>query len=443
MAFFNKIFGSQAPAEAQPDLKFGRYTDSYKQAGQYDAWDKSLEQFEQEQYLDSYKSFFSYLRDERAENVKFWEADGGIRFEILQGSKKVIGFADKKKLTAEAKVAKAQSMHIGFLRQMVEHNFDLKFGRYALDAEDDIIILFDTYTLDGSPYKLYYALKEIATNADKQDDLLLDEFKMLEPVDMAILTKLSDNIKKVKYNFVQQKIQRIFEEMDNGNLNLEQYPSAFAYLLLNLCYKLDYLIKPEGFMMEALERIHRLYSAKDDNNTTRKNTLLRKEFQILLDRTEEDFFKEMYEVVATFGITSPVNHDKVVSFIEGELNNMDWFHENGHEKVALAVPGYIAGYCLFNFAIPKPDRDFFHLYFQIVEADYFKALGFTINYFNPATKTFEPKNIKKAIKNIVEDNKDLYPDLRPKLGMLSFDSLCDFAKSYFLMLKELDMTKLE
>ena len=37
--------------EPQPKVSFGRYSDSYKDAKQYDSWDKALNLFEKEQYL--------------------------------------------------------------------------------------------------------------------------------------------------------------------------------------------------------------------------------------------------------------------------------------------------------------------------------------------------------------------------------------------------------
>lgn len=443
MGLFDRIFGQQEKLEPQPDVRFGRYSDSYKLTSNYDAWDLALDKFEAENYLDSYRQFFVYLRDEKEDNVNYWEEEDGIRFELFQGSKKITGFANAKKLKAEAKVAQTESLNVGFMRRLIEQNFSLKYSRFALDKDKNISIVFDTYTLDGSPYKLYYALKELATNADKQDDLLLDEFAMLQPVETSHLIDLPEAEKNVKYVYIQREITEVFDEVNKGKLNVDQYPGGIAYLLLNLIYKLDYLIKPEGYMMEALERIHRIYFAKDNKSTSQKNQILCKDLKKLADRPQEDFFKEMYRVKSTFGITTPVNHDRVVSFIDGELNNMDWYKENKHPKIAISVPGYIVGYCLFNYAIPKPDRDLFHLYFQVIESGYFKQLGFTSNFYSIEEKKLNKKLIKRAIEQIVVDNKVKYPKLAPSYGTLNYDSLVNFAKSYLLMVRNLDMTKAE
>ncbi|MEM6966772.1 MAG: hypothetical protein AAF573_18555 [Bacteroidota bacterium] len=441
MSFFEQLFGGGSKKEPQPNLSFGRYSDSYKSADQYDSWDQALTLFEKEKYLAAYLAFFNYLRDNFEDNVIWKEDDGKIHFEVYQGSKKAVGVADVNKVTVEAKVAKSDTLNIGFMRRLIERNFALRYSRFALDHDNNITIRFDTYVLDGSPYKLYYALKELTTNADKLDDILIDEFRMLKPVDTSHLQQLPINEKEVKYNFLIRAIKAALAAMDSGKPSLDQYPGGYAYVLLHLSYKLDYLTKPEGFMMETLERIHRIYFTTDGKNTAQKNVAIRKELKKLLTRPKEDYFKEMYLTKSTFGITKPVNHDRVVGFIDGELHNMDWYNEHNYHPIAIAVPGYIVGYCMFNFAIPRPDRELFHLYYQIVEATYFKDLGYTLNYYDAEKNTFDKKAIRRAIKDIKENNKDLYGRMNPDRSLLKYDSITDFAKSFLLMVRNLDLTK--
>ena len=63
MGLFDSIFGGSTYNENQPDVRFGRYSDSYKTTEQYDAWDSALEKFDNKDYLEAYKKFFFYLRD--------------------------------------------------------------------------------------------------------------------------------------------------------------------------------------------------------------------------------------------------------------------------------------------------------------------------------------------------------------------------------------------
>lgn len=441
MGLFDRLFGAKAEELQEPKISFGRYSDSYKDRSRYTAWDAALDHFEKKEYLESYKQFFFYLRDEEEDNVRYEETKGGLKFELFQGSKKISGLATPHKVWVESRVVKAEALNVGFMRRLMEQNYNLRYSRFALDDEGNIAIVFDTYTLDGSPYKLYYALKELATKADKQDDLLLEEFKMLQAVDASHKEELPQAEKEVKYGFFREKTKQVLEEIDNGKLDKAQYPGGIAYLLLDLIYRLDYLIKPEGFMMETLEKLHRQYYENDNLPTASKNQVLCKGFRQLMERDKAEFFKEMYRVRSTFGITHSVTHDRVAGLIDAQLSHMDWYNEHGCEAVAMSIPGYIVGQCMFNFAVPKPDRDLFHLYYQITEPEYFRQLGFPVIYYDTASGQFDKRAIRRAIAQIVEKNKPYYPRLNPATSSLSFDSMPDFAQSFLLMARDLDMAK--
>ena len=313
MDFFKNIFGSRQGPPG-PAINFGRYSERLRVQEKEQILEQSAREFENNQPFQALDLFFQYLRDDARQNVKTWsEGPEKFCFELFQGSKKVSGHADSRKLLASARIAHAKSLSPGFMQRLLEENFNLNFSRFALTPDNDIVILFDTYLADASPYKLYSALKELATHADKHDDLLVDEFDDLEPVDFFMHRELPAAEKELKYNYIVREIAAVFQEIDHGRLHADQYPLAGIYLLLSLCYKLDYLIRPEGYLMEALERIHRIAFEEDQNNAARKALLLRKEFQKILDRPREKFFRELYEGNATFGITEASGHDKVTA----------------------------------------------------------------------------------------------------------------------------------
>ena len=440
MSIWNRLFGNKAePTKPQPRIKFGRYTDSYKQKPQYEAWEAALNKFEEQDYLGSYNALFRYLRDEGEDNVRWVEDNGNIKFEILQGSKRVTGTANAQKFVAEARIVYADNLGVTVMRRLVECNFVLEYSRYGLDDDNNLVIKFDTSSLDGSPYKIYYALKEVAASADKQDDLLLDEFGVnLKPIDMGSKTDIGQIEKEVKYNFIIDKIQSVLEFIDSKKLDGEKYPGGISYLLLDTAYRIDYLTTPEGFLMETVERMHRTYFSTEEKSMLLKNIGLRKELSKVLIRSKELIFSELYATTSTFGILVPKQHDALASLIEGELSNMDWYEANKHDSVALAIPGYIVGFALFNYALPKPDRELLVFYYHIFEPTLFLSLGFTPQYFNTQTGVFDQKAIKKGIKDIVEPNVDMHPKLTPDYGSLDFKTPAKFARSYLLMLKNLD-----
>lgn len=444
MSFFERWFGPKSQLIEQPDVRFGRYSDSYKPSACYDAWDAALAAHEAGRYMDSYELFLRFLRDDDEDNVQ-WERQGSsLSFELLQGSKRVVGWATPQRLRVEARVARITEPRPELLRRLVEDNYALKFSRYAIDPDAHIVVVFDTDAAEASPYKLYYALKELATQADKQDDLLLEEFRHTEPVDSSHLRPLPEAETAVKHEFIVRQIEDTLQEVAKGTLDAHEYPGGIACLLLALVYKLDYLVKPEGLTMEILERIHRQFFANEAAATPQqRNARMVAELQALLRRTQSDYSREMYQVKTTFGITATVTHDRIANLIGTELPQMDWYLTNGHGRVAAAYPTYIVGYSLFNYAVPQPDRDFFHLYFRIIEPDYFEALGFSQSYYRTPGGPLNGKAISKAVEQIARKHRQRYPNLRPLVSQLVFSHPTAFARSYLLMVKELDMTRVD
>ena len=149
-----------------------------------------------------------------------------------------------------------------------------------------------------------------------------------------------------------------------------------------------------------------------------------------------------YGIVCLFGITVPVNHDRISSFIEGELNNMDWYIENEHDEIARSIPEYIIGYALFHYAPPKPDLDLLQLFLRILNEPYFVKLGFKNSFRSPKGK-YNRRAIKKAIYSIINENDEHYPFLSADVGVLKYGSHAQFARSYLVMIQRLDMTRKE
>ncbi len=433
MGLLYRILGKQR-LDNNPFVLFGRYNDAYREKQNGALWDKALLEFEQGNFIEALKLLLDYLKDEEQNNIHFSIQGQSLQFEIIQGSKIIKGEANEYKLRALAQIAKIKQGHAYTLKRLLERNFDLTYSKYALDEEDNLIIVFDTYTSDSSPFKLFYAFKELATQADKLDDLLLENSDGFLPVGNSAIRHLPTEEKAVKYAFLTQEVKKVFRSFEELEEVFTLYPSARTYLLLNLGYKIDYLIRPEGLTMEALERIHRLNFAQDGRPVEEKNNILLPEFQKLLEREKEAYFKEFYQVSFTFSITKPITHQQLKEIIRAELGRMNWYLNNGYDAIALAISGYIVGYCLFNFTLPLPDRELFHLYYQIMEFSYFKSLGFKIDsYHNPSNGKVNGKAIRKAVKTIKEacGHWDMNCDV--VMEKLNFDSLPSFARSFLEM----------
>ena len=438
MSILKTIFKTFSSKEDAPNIKFGRFSDSYKEEEKYNDWDKAIKLYEKDEYLESVELFLNYLKDDDQENLTYTRVDDHITFELYQGSKLITGTADKERFKAEAKIAKATDLNIGFLRRLVEFNFGLKYTRYALDGDHNITAVFDTYMLDGSPYKLYYALKELAINADKQDDILVGEFEVLKAINTGHIKIVDNKEKEIKYDYLKTQMNEVFDFIDTTKLSFEKYPGAMSYLLLDLVYRLDYLLKPEGKMMEAFENTHKHFFIKDGSSPQKKNAAILKELKTANKRTKDEFFAELYRIKSTFGITAPSSHDRLTSFIDSELRNMQWYEDNGYERVAESIPGFIVGNCLFNYALPTVDKELLHLYYCIIYQDFFNNLGFKYSYISK--NSLNKSSILLAIDKIISDGRKELPLLKYNKKILRFDSRLSFAKSYLTMLRDLNLS---
>jgi hypothetical protein len=442
MDLISRLFGTK-PTAVQPDIPFGRFSDAYKSEAQQQAFDLSLEAFEQKEYLRAYQHLLSYLRDEGASepNLVWQETEGQIIFELWQGSQRVTGTASAEKVRAESRIAKVGDLNVGFMRRLMESNFTLKFSRFALDPDNNLCIVFNSSASDGSPLKVMHALRELAIHADKQDDLLLGEFaSVLSPSESRDFGEAPLAEKEAKYAYVRQSIEAAFAELDKDKPDPNTHPGAYAYLLLALAFRLDYLVRPEGFMMDRLEKVYSTYFSQSNLTPQVKLQQMRRELQGLLERPKEAFFQEIYRTRSTFGTNPAVPHGTVANLIEGELPSMDWSLQHNYEALALAVPQYIVGFTLFHQAPPKPDREYLHLFYQVSERAYFRSLGFD-NHFADDAGRLQKQEILKEIKKIAERNRAEYPRLRPNTEKLDFASLPLFSKSYLLMIKDLDLSK--
>jgi hypothetical protein len=436
MSIFSKLFKSKNESK-DPTIQFGRFSDAYKSEPNYEAWEKSVRLFENEKYLDSYKYFLDFLNDENTQNAHYRLLPGRIEFTIYQGSKIITGLADQFKLRAEAKIARVLKPELGWLRLLTEENYELKFCRYALDDENNITIVFDTYVEDGGPDKLYQALKELATTADKKDDILISEFGTLGQVNFYYTRHIPETEKEVKYRFFKHAVNNTIQIIETGRLNVAQVPGGMSYLLLALIYKLDYLVKPEGMLMECIENCHKIFFNENMLSVEQKNMHILRKIRETTDIHRDLFYKELYEVKSTFGITIPTGHERLSELIDAQINDVEWYYENGHLEYALSILDYIAGYALFSYALPAPTRALLYLYYRITENNYFRSLGYQQQFEQNGAPA--KKAIVKVLKKLKQDCNVDFPQIKWNTDSLDFTDYPLFARSYILMIRDINL----
>ena len=416
-------------------ITFGRFSDSFKPKFKTDYWNKSEKLFYDKDYSSSYEAFFNYMTDSEVQNLKFTRSGEDFEFEFPQGSKIVKGYVKKGKIEAEAYIAEFEKPSVAVMRRLMEMNYSLYYSRFAF-KDNKIVIRFDSSVEGGPPRKLYYALKELASKADKQDDQLTKDFSQLKVIGSASVEQLPDSEKEIKYRYFRKFIEDMLKRI--SELNEEQFSGGISYLLLNTAYKIDYLIVPEGQLMSDLEKISFDYFVKDNKPFQEKNRVMKEALKKLLDIPKEDVMKALYKTSSTFGIANPAPHQAVLDLFNNNINNIKWYVENNYHDIAVTIYEYLATFCMFSYGLPKPDAKLFHLMINIINQDYFIELGLPERFYDVPAGKFDEQFIKNRINEIIKDGLELYPELKFNTDNLKFDSMVSFLKSFITEIQQLN-----
>jgi hypothetical protein len=435
---FDKLFGrskKKEESQAGPDIPFGRYSDNNKPVAKVNRWSDADTLYKEKKFTESIDAFFEYLRDDTAQNVVYERNGAEGRFHIYQGSKMVRGTFNNEVLKAEVTLARMPQPSVPVMRRLLEMNFNLYYSRFALDS-DRLCMSFDSDIATASPSKLYYGLKELSTKADKQDDLLVQDFAMLETTGSEHITTIPDSEKGVKYEYLQKWIKETLDTI--SGVDADKFSGGNAYMLLALIYKIDYLITPEGKILYDLEKITGIYFKKDERPVVEKNRDMVEEFKKMQAKTKEEVFACLFRSKYTFAIVAPQQYKTIADSIHGANQNLVWYRDNNYPFIATQIAEYGISYCQYSYSLPKAITELVHLYMTVNYSDYFAALGFK-RYYDPAKNQFESEEIIEKIKQIQTRWKEKYPMMDFKTQNLRFDNLVNFDYSFTNEMEFLNM----
>lgn len=437
MGLFSKKSGQSEKANGQPSVQFGRYTDRHKTPDQLKCWDESLRLYKEKKYVEAYDQFLHYLRDAAVDNVKITKEANKVNFEIIQGSKLVTGYADNTKIEAEAEIASFENKpHVAVMRKLLSVNYDLFFSKFAM--KDNVYTLkFSAPVQDANPHALYSSLKEVANQSDKYDDVLTDEFSFLSPVNTDHIEELPEKEKEVKYETLKKMIKSTLDR--SKELNEKDLSGAVSFRLLQLTFKLYYLMAPEGVLLDDLRYIQGIFFRKDNANTAERNHLMIEEFNKILNRSKEDLLKSLYRTKATFAVVTPTAFKTISDFIYNEIGKLNWYRDNKYFDVQQAVCDYIVAYCEFFYGMDAPVYDFFDIYWKATNSSYYKDLGFSVDYYNEETEKFKQSDIENDISKIIKAHKGKFPYLDFKVHTLKYDNLAEFSASFLYEVEKLNL----
>ncbi|MCS7028355.1 MAG: YbjN domain-containing protein [Bacteroidia bacterium] len=413
-------------------IPFGRYSDGFKAKSKSDKWNECDIEYAQKNYSKSYPAFMEYLKDDELDNVKYTINRQKINFEIFQGSKVLRGYIDidNQRIVAEAPVAKLERKSVAAMRRLLEMNFNLNYTRFCLKEDDTIVLKYDSNIEGGHPRKLYYAFKEAAVRADKQDDLLTADFTgAISMIDDSHIIHESEAHKEIKYKYLVKWINDFlsrYPQLEEKNLD-----GAIGYLVLSLIYKIDFLLSPEGKLMHDLEAMNQIYWKSSETTLRERNREIITILKEILSRDKAAVLKDFYHSIQTFGIGKPVHHDDVVRSICSANPNHEWYKENGYLDVAISVVEYGLSYCSFHYGLPDITKNWIVLMYQILEPDFFTEMGYSEKLYDASTNTFNIPAIMAKIYQIQTEAHHYFPYINLLgAGELKYTSLLDFLLSY-------------
>ncbi len=418
-------------------IKFGRFSDSYKPKEKLEWWNKSEKLFIEKQYFDSYEAFMHYLRDDNSDNLKFSRTGEAIDFEFPQGSKMIKGIIKNDKVIADSEVALFEKPSVAVMRRLMEMNYSLLYSRFAF-KDNKILIKFDSTVMASPPRKLYHAFKELAVRADKQDDMLTEDFTQLKMTAMTGIEEIPPAEKEIKYKYFRKLIEGTLNII--AELNEDAYSGGISYLLLNTAYKIDYLIAPEGSLMNELEKLSWGYFVRDNKPTQEKNSAMKEALKKLLDMPKEKVFKDLYRTKSTFGIANPAPHQAVLDLFKSNINNIKYYTDNDYNDIAYAIYEYFATYSLFSYGLPRPDVKLFHLLINILNQEYFNELGVKEKFYDPVSGKFNEKQVKGYISKVISEGSGMYPELKFNNENLKFDSLLSFLRTFTAEMQQMNFS---
>jgi hypothetical protein len=436
---FDKLFGWGKKKEepgTNPNIPFGRYSDNNKPIAKVNRWTDADNLFKEKKYSESLDAFFDYLRDDSSSNVVYERNGAEGRFEFFQGSKIVRGSFNNAEVKAEVILARMAQPSVPVMRRLLEMNFNLYYSRFALDNER-LCMQFDSKAETASPSKMYYGLKELAIRADKQDDLLVQDFSALEKMGSEHITSVSDKEKAVKADYLKKWIQETLNCI--AGLDADKFSGGIAYLMLVLIYKIDYLITPEGKLLSDLDKIAMIYFKKDERPVTEKNRDMIEAFNKLKEKPDEEIFSYLFHSKYTFAIAAPQPYKIITDAIHGANQNMVWYRDNNYPFIANQIMEYGIAFCQYSYSLPQSITSLYHLFMMVNYAEYFAALGYTNTYYDSAKNKFYPELIIERIKKIQESWKEKYPHMDFKTQNLRFDNLVNFNLTFTNEMEFLNM----
>lgn len=432
------FFKTQVPLHS--DYRFGRFISYKKTAQQHEQYQESKKAFTEQRYIDGYEHYFNYLRffysDEDSGNISYRKDENSLEFTLIQGSAIIKGDITHRRLSAHANIAHTIKDNIAVMRRLLEKNYMYTYTTFFLEKETlKAKIYFDNISL--SPQKIFFPLRELALNADKEKELLLDEFNDLDAVELDHIEAMDNHLKETKVRFFREWIDKTQQKV--SLLPTQEQSGAIAFVWLTLLLRIDYYVTPRGKLGFDIYEAVQEYYLDDNKLIEEKNDALQKVVEKFKDLDSQKLSKSLYSVKQTFDIFNTNSLDEIRAFVDETLGKVIWYKEHRYEEIIMSIYEYMGLYMLFNFGMNDCLRELVQLNVRLHNTDFNSALGLKSLYKN---EQIDRSSLIKNIHTILESYSKRYPHLHDFSPTLNFESDEKFHHSYYNALKNLNFSEL-
>ena len=419
---------------------FGRFISYKKTHTQQEQYQASKKAFFEQRYIEGYEYFFKYLaffdKGEDSGNISFYKDENSLRFKLIQGSAIIHGDITQRRLSAHVKLAHTVKDDIAVMRRLLERTYLYTYCAFSLEKETlKAKIYFDNISL--SPQKVFFPLRELALNADKEKELLLEEFNDLAPVELDHIEVMDPHLKETKLRFFREWIDKTEQKV--SVIPTQEQSGAIAFIWLNLLLKIDYFVTPRGKLGFDIYEAAQKYYEEDTKLVEEKNDTLHKAVEKLKKLDTQLLAKSLYPIKQTFDMFSNDNLDEIHSFIEETLAKAIWYKEHRYEEVILTIYEYMGLYMLYSFGMNQCLREFIQLNVRLHNTDFYSALGMQSMYKD---EKLNSSKISQTVSKITNSYSKRYPNLQDFSHTLNYESSEKFHHSYFGALQALNFSEL-
>lgn len=422
-------------------LRLGRYSDAYKSAEQLSAWERSMDHFSKGTLNKSFLHFLQYLRDPVEQNIHWiQDREGGLSFELLQGSRRISGWLGEPFCEAVTTIGQCTTPEEALMRELLEVNDQLQYCRYGMEGDGRIILRWSGKASEADPYRLFYALRELAVQADKIDDLLVSRYPTVRTLYEPHIQEYPKAENMIRIQWMRKKAEDLLRWYASDRTLHDQYPGGLAYAILSLLYKIEFLLCPQGQLREEIEQANRSYFQETSLSARIRTQRLLATLERAVAHTDEELQQEFYKVVTTFGVVQPISYSRIIRQIRSELNQFDVYNQGATRVYAPYITSFLIGYGLFNYALPGLIRDLYSLYYYLEEEELLFDLGMP--------RVRESSSIRRNRSSLIQTIKDLQDfwadrihvtGLRPE--SLDLSDRIELARTYLEMMVAAEMTE--